>query len=100
MKQLVNKFYDIDSKSSYIAYRIGLSIYLPVVVLATVDPAGTREARMNERGVTDAADQTVLVPGPVGYAHHVAVGDTQSASLAHFDPAQFEFDCRRNAGRR
>lgn len=76
------------------------SIYLPVVVLATVDPAGTREARMNERGVTDAADQTVLVPGPVGYAHHVAVGDTQSASLAHFDPAQFEFDCRRNAGRR
>lgn len=56
---------------------------LPVVILATVNSAGTGETRMDERGVTDAADQTIFVPRSVGNAHHVPIGDTQSASFAH-----------------
>ena len=48
--------------------------------------------------MTDAADETILVPRSVGYAHHVAIGDTQSASFTDFDAAQLEFDGRRNAG--
>jgi hypothetical protein len=55
---------------------------------------------VDEGGVTNAADQTILVPGTVGDAHHVAVGDAQSAAFADFDAAQLEFDGRRDAAGR
>lgn len=93
---------------------------IPIVILATVDSAGPGETRMDEWSVADAADEAILVPRSVGYAHHVAIGDAQSASLAHLmymlfiiilvlfdwasgektdlDTTQFEFDGRRDVG--
>jgi hypothetical protein len=68
--------------------------------LTAVDSSGAGEARVDEGGVTNAADQTILVPGTVGDAHHVAVGDAQSAAFADFDAAQLEFDGRRDAAGR
>ena len=94
--------------------------WIPIVILATVDSAGPGETRMDEWSVADAADEAILVPRSVGYAHHVAIGDAQSASLAHLmymlfiiinycyltghqgdtdlDASQFEFDGRRDVG--
>ena len=102
------------------AYSLIETERIPIVILATVDSAGPGETRMDEWSVADAADEAILVPRSVGYAHYVAIGDAQSASLAHLmymlfiiilvlfdwasgektdlDATQFEFDGQRDVG--
>ena len=56
---------------------------VPVVILAAVDSSGSGEAGMDQGGVANATDQTILMPRSIRHPHDVTIRNNQSASFAH-----------------